>query len=395
MNINLFPAILLAGPPHSGKSVLAYLVTNRLRQMNIAHYLLRAVPDGEGNWFLQGGGEAVRLLRLKHKGQYTPAFLAHMHQVIENRALPLLVDIGGRPQPDQMDLLAACTHSVLLYRTAADLAEWQPRLAALHLLPVAELRSSQSEADQIEAHQPTLKAVITGLERDLEKRQSGLVIDALLEHLAGICRYDAEYLESVHLTRAPHPVTTERQLAARVGLPADQRGAAIWTPDALAVAAGWIEPGQPLALYGRGPVWLAAMLAARALPAPASIYDVRYGWMPIPPVLPGTGDIFQARYTALPGGAGWLECMLTTDALEAEDLLLNLAIDPALGLVLSGKLPRWAFAALARHFAPRCPWVAVDDPAHNRLVVVHSQTPSVPLGAALDRLAPDPLSVSS
>ena len=68
---------------------------------------------------------------------------------------------------------------------------------------------------------------------------------------------------------------------------------------------------------------------------------------------------------------------------------------PYFGLVLSGKLPRWAFAALARHFAPRCPWVAVDDPAHNRLVVVHSQTPSVPLGAALDRLAPDPLSVSS
>ncbi len=46
MRTNLFPATLLAGPPNCGKSVLAFLLTQHLREMGIQHLLLRAVPDG-------------------------------------------------------------------------------------------------------------------------------------------------------------------------------------------------------------------------------------------------------------------------------------------------------------------------------------------------------------
>jgi CRISPR-associated protein Csx3 len=47
------------------------------------------------------------------------------------------------------------------------------------------------------------------------------------------------------------------------------------------------------------------------------------------------------------------------------------------GVVLSGRLPVWAFAALAHHYHPR-PWVATFDPRLNGAVVVESHLPDGP-----------------
>jgi CRISPR-associated protein Csx3 len=48
--VNLLPAVLIGGPPHAGKSVLFYSLTQALRERNIRHHAIRACPDGEGNW---------------------------------------------------------------------------------------------------------------------------------------------------------------------------------------------------------------------------------------------------------------------------------------------------------------------------------------------------------
>ncbi|MGB1254193.1 MAG: hypothetical protein ACPG8W_26515, partial [Candidatus Promineifilaceae bacterium] len=45
-----FPAIAFGGPPHSGKSVLTYLLSQHLRTLSIDYSPLPATPDGEGNW---------------------------------------------------------------------------------------------------------------------------------------------------------------------------------------------------------------------------------------------------------------------------------------------------------------------------------------------------------
>jgi CRISPR-associated protein Csx3 len=37
-----FPAVLIGGPPHSGKSVFVYSLTRALRAARIPHYALRA-----------------------------------------------------------------------------------------------------------------------------------------------------------------------------------------------------------------------------------------------------------------------------------------------------------------------------------------------------------------
>src|ERR1700730_1119067 len=58
---NDLPAVLIGGPPNAGKSVLTYNLTRELRRRRrdgyhdrgIPHYVFRANPDIEGDWFLQ------------------------------------------------------------------------------------------------------------------------------------------------------------------------------------------------------------------------------------------------------------------------------------------------------------------------------------------------------
>ncbi|NMD31540.1 MAG: hypothetical protein GYA80_07470, partial [Chloroflexi bacterium] len=144
MRINLLPAIVLAGPPHSGKSVFGYLLANQLKELGIQSYLLRAVPDGEGNWFLEGDRQVVLSLRMKHKTGYSRNFVEHMHGVIANRPLPLIVDIGGLPNHQQIQMLQACTHSILLYREIQELLDWRILLEGVGLLPLAEFQSNRT-----------------------------------------------------------------------------------------------------------------------------------------------------------------------------------------------------------------------------------------------------------
>ncbi len=382
MQTNPFPAILLAGPPHSGKSVLSYLLTEHLRQMHVPHYLLRAVPDGEGDWFLTGQSESVRLLRMRNKRGFSSTFVVHMRRAIESRPVPLLVDIGGKPQGDQFDLIAACTHSILLYHEQDDRAEWRGHLARAGLQPLAELRTELNATDHLLESRPVLEGVISGLQRETQQRHVGATFGALLDRVEGVFHFEEAELERIHLPEAPLPVLVERKLAAKVGLPTENK--VFWYPENLSQLASQVTAGQPHALYGRGPVWLAAMLAAHALPADFALFDIRYGWLDVPPVETGGNPNLDVNYSSGPKGH-WATFSLPAQAV-LEPGPLSIAVPPSKdGLVVSGELPRWAFAALARFFAGSQPWVAVDDPAKERAVVVFSRTALQPIGSRLPR----------
>lgn len=400
MNTNLFPAILLAGPPNCGKSVLAFLLTHHLRQLGIAHYLLRSAPDGEGNWFLTGQPEIVQTLRAIHKRKYSAPFIAHMHHAILARPLPMLVDIGGQPQGEQLNLIRACTHSILLYRTEAERLAWREMLNEARLTPIAELRSTLDEAETAQERQPYLRGTIKGLERDPERRQTGLVFGILLELAAGICAYDAADLEQIHLQHAPLPVINERDLAKTLSVPVEGERTT-WSPAHLARLPDFVTPSKPWAIYGRGPVWLAAALAALTLPESFAIFDARYGWLLPPPIrflesaslLANDEDDADVKVNVLPyqGQDVWVELDLPGGTLEPYDVSLTPFPRPTQGgLVLSGKIPRWLFATLIHHLAPQHAWLAVDDPRLSQAIIVHSNTPSHCPGESLPRLVQPP-----
>lgn len=392
-NANAFPAVLIAGPPHSGKSVLSYLLSQHLRQARIAHYLLRAAPDGEGDWFLHNYQKAaVRIIRQANKSKFSKSFEHETLAAIRGRMVPLLVDIGGQPQGEQFAIMQACTHAVLLYKTSDEKETWNSRFSRYGLPIIAELHSVQNAPESIRTLTPTLCGDISGLRR--QTPQTGVVFGALLERLRGILHYDEETLAFIHLQQAPYAPVQESGLARQLGLWTGE-GLLRWQPEqTLPRLADWQPPSGGMALYGRGPVWLAAALAVRSSSAAFSIFDPRYGWLHLPPVRQTPASnlkwktvhqknflILQAR---LPGG--WI---------APEDLWLPASLPPAQPIVLDGRLPRWAMAALTRALAPGRDWLAIRDLHDGGAVVVESHVASVPVGKRirLDNITPEKNSI--
>ncbi len=386
--MELFPAIVIGGPPHSGKSVLTYSLTQALRARGVEHYVLRAAPDGEGDWAYEAARETVRLLRFK--GAFTPAFVDHICRSLANRHLPLLVDVGGRPSTEQERIFDYCTHAILLTRDPASHATWLD-LVERHALPlIADLTSQLTGETRITDAGPVLRGVITGLKQDTplwpppsgRKQRGSPVFDALVARVAAIFAYDADELRHMHRAMAPVELVIEvdRLLRTLGILDAEPR----WKPADLPRVLEYLPRQTPLGLYGRGPNWMYAALALHAYPAPLYQFDVRLGWV-IPPDLelgtPPSQAPLLARAFARPDHMR-VEFALTRAYLDYDEAQ-GLIIPPPpqdRGLVLSGKLPLWLWTALALTYRD-VPWLAVYQPQWgDRALVIRSHTAEPQLG---------------
>lgn len=360
-----FPALLFMGPPHSGKSVLAYLLTRALRQRDVAHFLLRTAPDGEGDWFYEGASETTRLLRLSSKKRYTRALVHQMIQILRHRHLPLLVDIGGKPQGQQWDILNFCTHGILLYRTQADLDIWMPKIRRAGLRLLAVLESRRRAQESLTQTTPYIQGVISGLER--RHPRTGPVFQALLQRVQELFSFSEADLEDLHRQSAPYPMVSTRQLAQALGKP---KGAVWWHPEDLPRVLRHLPKG-PIALYGRGPTWLAAAIAAAQSSYPMALFDAHFGWIHVPEVHPTAP--MALRWEDIPLAHEWLLAVArpSTSFLEYGKVVPPPLPENLQGVLLFGKLPLWIYAALARflvqekHLA-----VAVWEPRHQQAIGV-------------------------
>jgi len=364
-----FPAIIVGGPPHSGKSVLTYGLSQALRQRQVEHYVLRACPDGEGDWNMEAQPQTVRLLR--DKGPFTGAFVTRVCRDLERRHLPLIVDVGGRPTPDQEQLFGYCTHAILISAVPDELDHWRGMMERQGPVIVAELLSTLTETDAIFSNTPLLRARIAGLERFHEAH--GPVIDALVDHVQTIFSFGQDELREMHLRAAPTELTVEIDRLGRTLALLDADGK--WRPAALRPLLEYLPSHEPLAIYGRGPGWLYATLAAHTAPAPFWQFDARMGW--VKPV-----TLHRRGADQLTRPIGW---RVVSDGARAPviDAVLHAAyldylemdgaavpdIDVSHGLVISGRLPHWVLTGLVRAYAD-APWIATYQPQFETAAVI-------------------------
>ncbi len=370
--MNTFPAVLVGGPPHSGKSVLAYLLTQCLRKQQVEHYVLRACPDGEGDWSQEAPPTTVRLLR--QKGAFSADFVDRVCRDLERRHLPLIVDAGGRPTLDQERIFDFCTHAVLISSTLEGLAEWRDRAQRHGLAIVAELLSTLSGADRIDEEAPVLRGQIAGLERYAPV--AGPVTAKLAERLARILGFAPDELQEYHLRHAPTELAID---AVRLFQAADPSatGPNFQPTDLPRILAS--APRAPLSLYGRGPNWLYVALALHVTPHRFYLFDPRLGWTQ-PSLLTcaaaPTPALFTWRIREAPA-CTWIEVQPRASYLdydEAQGSALP-ALDPQRGVVISGKLPHWLLAGIALAYRQH-PWLAVvQAQRYNCGIVVMSRSP--------------------
>lgn len=381
-NQSELPAILIGGPPHSGKSVLTYSLTHALRRCKVDHYVLRACPDGEGDWANQADQALVR--RIRQKGAWSGAWVEQMVRDIERRHLPLLVDVGGLPTLEQERILAACTHAILLTRDGASQQEWRQRMARCQVPVIADLTSSLHGDCQIHQRHP-LHGRITRLHRG--QHASGPLFDALLESLLPLLALGKEGLTQLHLAHAPTETTVHlERLGQSLGLSHDETGTPWWRPTDLPALVDYLPAGQALSLYGRAPIWVSGCAAALCLPQPCHLFDVRLGWVQVPALPLGQSNQSQdLRLTAHPHtGYTRLTIEMLTHYVDYGELgsIAGPQVDGDQGVLLDGRAPNWLVAGLARAYA-HAAWVACYEPRLHAGIVIASRQQGVPLGSTL------------
>jgi CRISPR-associated protein Csx3 len=148
--INLYrspcPAILIGGPPDSGKSVLSNALRRSLQQHcpQLQVFLHRANWDGEGNWSQEAHNrDLVKRLIREHEcrvhehpqaAELLPAYYAYHASAISNLRETVdlvLVDVGGKTQPEKIPLVAQCTHYIVISRSPQLIEPWHQLCAPM------------------------------------------------------------------------------------------------------------------------------------------------------------------------------------------------------------------------------------------------------------------------
>ena len=387
---NSLPAILIGGPPNAGKSVLTHNLTQALRRLGVPHYVFRANPDIEGDWFLQGNVNTVRQIQLKvwDYRHWSDIFRAFVCRDLSQRFLPLIVDLGGLPREADTCIFQVCTHSILLLKDEDENATrtWRRYTAMNGLLPLAEIRSQLSGNSILTAEKPIITGTITGLERGTEIHEP--LFDALVERVSQLfSSYTSAELEKRHLDMAPIESVIHLQHKLQALEPDTNR----WTSELLRQLLIELPTQSAMAVYGRGPNWVYSTLALHAQTQPFYQFDARLGWV-VPPVLQAGVAEQQLVIAVTEQSDNEYYSILVhpihnyLDYSEAEQLVLP-EPPPQRGVIINGKLPLWLFTALARFYAQRnVPWIAVNDAHNNRPIVIYSQIATRTIGEILPAL---------
>lgn len=159
----LGPALLVVGPPDSGKSVLSHQLFVTLVKDDPDIYLQRAHWDGEGNWILELPENTAEreAFKLANKGTLTERFFPYQGQAIRNlrqQKTLVIVDAGGMVQLEKQAILDACTHYLIISSKPEEIEPWHEFCRNQgNLQPVAVIHSTLDSKDQILRHEPFLE----------------------------------------------------------------------------------------------------------------------------------------------------------------------------------------------------------------------------------------------
>ena len=158
----LCPALMVVGPPDSGKSVFSHALFQSLLRENPDIYLQRANWDGEGNYVLALESHAEREgYKRANKGGLTPDFFPYHGQAIlqlRRQKKLVIVDVGGMVQPEKQPVLEACSHYLIISSQPDAVQSWHEFCRDRgNLTPVAVIFSVLEDVETVERLDPYLE----------------------------------------------------------------------------------------------------------------------------------------------------------------------------------------------------------------------------------------------
>lgn len=355
--MNSLPALLIGGPPHCGKSVLSHSLSQALVARKCEHYVLRVAPDGEGHYSQEADAQLVKLLRVKHL--WTESWVEAQCRYIANRTVPLIVDMGGRPDVQSLALFDQCTHALLLTRDDTARQEWNGYATAHGLQVIADVTSVQGSKGVLAQREPVIRGTLANLTRN--EPATGAVFEALVERVAALFFIAPEQLRQAHFGSAPFGsdiAVVDFVMLARRMYPHDPLH--YFRYEDIDQILTNVPANKPIAAYGPIPMWLAgAVCRERDV---RWHFDMRFGWVqPVKPKMCKAGDNAfaqqphvtiqldldstngQTSLTVYPAGGNlYLE--------DAHDVLLP-HVGPEQHLIIKGPVPFWLLNGMMQVYA--------------------------------------------
>jgi len=190
----LCPAILIGGPPDSGKSVLSNALCRSLRrhkpEKNI--FLCRAHWDGQGNWTYEMPNRdlACKLVK-EYENRLDPQAAELLQRYFDNRAEAVkniravadlvLVDVGGRVQAEKAPVVSQCTHYIIISRDIDAIAQWHD-FCRPTLKPLAVIHSVQEQREEPLQKQPVLEMIAGRWEEEETSSVPNELLQEVLRH---------------------------------------------------------------------------------------------------------------------------------------------------------------------------------------------------------------------
>lgn len=342
-----------------------------LRRRQASHYRYQASPDADGKWYNEmqdrPGADGLR-----NKYPWSAYFEDIVEDILKNRPLPFLVDVGGKPTPDQQALFSLATHAIILGGNEEELELWRTIVTRQGLTIIVEVLSSQTEADCIRSEQVPLQVTLSGLERGrIFDAAASPVWQALAERTHAALSFSDDDVWNYHwgkldCNRFPfHAAKWLFQLPSQKNL---------WEFSDLALLRTALDPTMPLALFADFPVWVAPAIALHCN-TPPICFDARLGWIEIP-ILHATDDPERSPWSVN------IREAVDHFSLDIRLRYTHLSHTPDIGamlptppshkpLIVNGQLPRWLFVALTLYYAERGYTIGIGIPKEKRAVLLN------------------------
>ncbi|MCX7955479.1 MAG: CRISPR-associated protein Csx3 [Bacteroidales bacterium] len=178
--------IVFVGPPHSGKSCLLFILHNYILNKfsdiyNNSFYILRACPDGEGNWCATVPDSILKEFR--YKQEFNDNFLKSVIECLENLKKNknlIFVDCGGKIDKKNQQIWNNCTHAIIVSNNENDIPLWEGAIMASELSLIAKIKTDLSGENKIISKNPLYYFQIVGLQREKIKEY---IADEIIENL--------------------------------------------------------------------------------------------------------------------------------------------------------------------------------------------------------------------
>lgn len=390
---------VVAGPPHSGKSVFLQGLCENLPRAD--RFLFRACPDGEGTW-LSDHYDDPAVVALRRKGSFTKEMVDWYCRSLAGcqMASIILVDIGGRPSEENCRILreGGVNYGIVLAGDLGKVPEWEAFLEGCGVEVIAVLHSDYvGEQDSIQQVSPRLVGSAHFLERGDPTVASRPAIQAVAELILGLAEEEAQKEGKMF----ENNVLSIPALAAVLGKTPVKRTLPngkeveqiVWEGNDLPAIAGLLHNQsatlpEVVDIDGAAPAWLVSALAHECHPRSVRLNSPD-GYIAVGCKRPvGDGE-----------GCGWSKTVIGMVGNGRRLIKVEFQLDPSVPLspaaldaiappgglflddvvVISGRGPNWLVASIAMSYHGRAAAVACFQPGTGA-TVAWTHVSDVPLG---------------